>query len=112
LDRAWELGETNWDTSDIYGDCESLLGKWFKLHPERRADIFLATKFAIKAVPSPTSNGGYDLAVDNSPEYMRACLEKSLKAMGVDSVDLYYVHRIDAKIPIETTMKAMLQLKT
>ncbi|KAK7744104.1 hypothetical protein SLS53_003625 [Cytospora paraplurivora] len=65
LDRAWELGYTNWDTANSYGDSEVLIGKWFKLHPERRADIFLATKFGIKFTVN--DKGEWDISADNSP---------------------------------------------
>lgn len=109
LDRAWELGETFWDTADAYGDNEDLLGKWFKLHPERRQDIFLATKFGLK--PEPDGKGGWVVNVDSSPEYARASCEKSLKRLGLDSVDLYYIHRLDQKTPIEKTIQTLVELK-
>jgi aryl-alcohol dehydrogenase-like predicted oxidoreductase len=86
-----------------------LIGKWFKLHPERRADIFLATKFGIKA--TITDKGEWSLSVDNSPEFFNECLEGSLKKMGVDYVDLYYVHRLDPKTPVEKTMELMAKAK-
>jgi hypothetical protein len=98
LDRAWELGCTSWDTADAYGDSEELIGKWFKLHPERRKDIFLATKFGLK--------GG----LNSSPQNCREAVEQSLKALGVDFIDLYYLHRAKAEIPIEKTMEAMKEL--
>jgi aryl-alcohol dehydrogenase-like predicted oxidoreductase len=104
LDRAWELGCTNWDTANAYGDSEETIGKWFKLHPERRADIFLATKFGLKA----DETGG--LTVDSSPEHCRQCVERSLKRLGVEQIDLYYMHRANPKVPIEKTMHAMKQL--
>ncbi|KAL2114012.1 hypothetical protein VUR80DRAFT_1308 [Thermomyces stellatus] len=93
LDRAWELGCTNWDTADAYGDSEDVVGKWLKLHPERRGNIFLATKFGLKAdsagVNSPS--GRANVTSDSSPEYCRQAIEKSLKRLGVDHVDLYYL---------------------
>ncbi|KAM0424545.1 hypothetical protein ACHAPT_010261 [Fusarium lateritium] len=101
LDDAWELGSTNWDTSDLYGDSEILLGKWFALHPERRSDIFLATKFG--AINATTT--------DSSPEYARRALDKSLERLGVECIDLYYVNRIDGKTPIEKTIKVLVELK-
>ncbi|KAL6921617.1 hypothetical protein ACHAPO_010988 [Fusarium lateritium] len=103
LDRAWELGCTNWDTANIYGDSEDLVGKWFKLHPERRQDIFLATKFGIKM-----SDKG--IVTDSTPEHVRESIEKSLKRLGVDHVDLYYMHRAREDVPIEKTVEAMKQL--
>ncbi|KAF7552424.1 hypothetical protein G7046_g7418 [Stylonectria norvegica] len=102
LDRAWELGCTNWDTADIYGDSEDLIGKWFKLHPERRADIFLATKFGLVF-----KDGA--IARDASPEYAREAITKSLQRLGVDYIDLYYMHRTDDITPIEKTVEAMKQ---
>ncbi|KAK4186699.1 NADP-dependent oxidoreductase domain-containing protein [Podospora australis] len=104
LDRAWELGYTNWDSADMYADSEDLLGKWFALHPERRADIFLATKFGLR----PSSTG---LLVDSSPEYCRQQCENSLKRLGIQQIDLYYIHRVDGKTPIENTMVELVKLK-
>ncbi|KZL82175.1 aldo keto reductase [Colletotrichum incanum] len=109
LDRAWEIGATNWDTADAYGDNEDLIGKWFKLHPERRADIFLATKFALRG--EIKDDGSWDIKVDSSPEYCREACERSLKRLGVESIDLYYIHRLDEKTPIEKTMGEMVKLK-
>ncbi|KAI5462879.1 NADP-dependent oxidoreductase domain-containing protein [Mariannaea sp. PMI_226] len=109
LDRAWELGCTNWDTADAYGDSEEVIGKWFAAHPERRNDIFLATKFGLRVDPN-ANNHGYGLVPDSSPEHCRNSIEKSLKRLGVDHVDLYYMHRADENIPIETTVQAMKEL--
>ncbi|KAF6833845.1 aldo/keto reductase YakC [Colletotrichum plurivorum] len=109
LDRAWEMGATNWDTSDIYGDCEDVLGKWFRLHPERRADIFLATKFALSGVVN--DDGSLDIKTDSSPGYCRAACEKSLERLGVEYTDLYYVHRVDDVTPIEKTVEELVKLK-
>ena len=104
LDRAWELGCTNWDTADAYGDSEDLIGKWFKLHPERRRDIFLATKFGLKANPDG------NITVDSSPEYARQQAETSLKRLRVDYIDLYYLHRPNPDVPIETTVGELKKL--
>ncbi|KAK3317135.1 NADP-dependent oxidoreductase domain-containing protein [Cercophora scortea] len=109
LDRAWELGYTNWDTASRYGDSEALIGKWFKLHPERRADIFLASKFGIKF--SVTDKGEYIITADNSPEFFGQCLEGSLQKMGVDYIDLYYAHRLDPQVPVEKTMELLAKAK-
>ncbi|KAH6662654.1 NADP-dependent oxidoreductase domain-containing protein [Plectosphaerella plurivora] len=103
LDRAWEISCTNWDTADCYGDNEDFIGKWFKLHPERRKDIFLASKFAIKGL------GPVD--IDSSPEYCKQALQKSLDRLGVDHLDLFYMHRANTAVPIEKTVQAMKELK-
>ncbi|KAF4344143.1 alcohol dehydrogenase [Fusarium beomiforme] len=103
LDRAWELGCTNWDTANIYGDSEDVIGKWFKLHPERRQDICLATKFGLKP-----GDGG--IVTDSSPEHVKNSIESSLKRLGVQHIDLYYMHRAKEDVPIEKTVEAMKQL--
>ncbi|KAI9680535.1 MAG: hypothetical protein M1817_003975 [Caeruleum heppii] len=105
LDRAVELGETFWDSADIYADSEDLLGKWFK-RTGKRDQIFLATKFA--NVPMPDGK----LAVRSDPEHVRTACEKSLKRLDLPHIDLYYCHRVDRKTPIEKTVEAMAQLKS
>ncbi|CAI6341823.1 unnamed protein product [Periconia digitata] len=105
LDAAYEKGERNWDTSDLYGDSEVLLGKWFKANPGKRENIFLATKFA--AVTHP--DGTY--TTDSSPEYAKQACAKSLERLGLPNIDLYYIHRLDQKTPIEKTMQAMVEMK-
>ncbi|CAK7200929.1 hypothetical protein SEUCBS139899_003629 [Sporothrix eucalyptigena] len=105
LDKVYALGERFWDTADMYQDSEDLLGKWFQRNPEKRKDIFLASKFGIDM--SDPAN----IKIDSSPEYCRAANAKTLKRLGLDYVDLYYVHRIDGKTPIEKTMEALVELK-
>jgi len=103
LDRAYELGELNWDSADAYLDSEDLLGKWFK-RTGKRNEIFLATKFANQFVDGKR-------VIDSSPEYCKRACEKSLKRLGIDYIDLYYCHRVDGKTPIEKTVQAMAELK-
>lgn len=98
LDKLVELGCTNWDTANVYGDSEVLIGNWFK-RTGKRDQIFLATKFGI------TSDGPR-----GTPEYVKESVEQSLQRLGVETIDLYYVHRIDTKVPIETTMAALVEL--
>ncbi|CAE6412087.1 unnamed protein product [Rhizoctonia solani] len=86
------------DESRFKGDSEALIGKWFK-RTGKRDQIFLATKFAITA---KGPNG--------TPEYLKQQLNKSLELLGVDTIDLYYVHRIDSTVPIETTVGALAEL--
>jgi aryl-alcohol dehydrogenase-like predicted oxidoreductase len=103
LDRAHEIGEVFWDTADVYRDSEDLIGQWFK-QTGNRSDIFLATKFGLDF-----STG---IQVEHSdPEYIKRACEKSLTRMGIETIDLYYCHRVDGKTPIEKTIEAMVELK-
>ncbi|CAF1287719.1 unnamed protein product [Adineta steineri] len=104
LDRAIELGSTYIDGADKYGDNEDLLGKYFKKYPQQRQKIFLASKFA--GVIS--SDGSYSVRGD--AEYIHQAIESSLSRLQVPYIDLYYVHRIDPKVPIEETMTALKEL--
>ncbi|KAK6529677.1 hypothetical protein TWF281_008840 [Arthrobotrys megalospora] len=107
LDSVVENGIYFIDTSDIYGDNEDIIGQWFKLNPGLREKVFLATKFGITIIdPSKAQYG-----TDGSPEYAKKAIEKNLQRLGVDYVDLYYIHRIDSKTPIEITMQALKELK-
>ncbi|KAM6476855.1 NADP-dependent oxidoreductase domain-containing protein [Trichoderma sp. SZMC 28011] len=101
LDHLYETGERFWDTANVYGDSEELIGKWFDRNPEKRKDIVLATKWG-------NLGGG---KVRNDPEYAKECAETSLKRLRTDYIDLYYVHRVDSNVPIENTVKAMVELK-
>jgi len=105
LDRALELGISFWDTSDAYGPHtnEVLVGKALK---GRRERITLATKFGIVRDPNDPAKRGWD----GSPAYVRAACEASLKRLDTDVIDLYYLHRMDLKTPIEETVGAMGQL--
>lgn len=105
LDRAHGIGQWFWDTADIYADSEDIIGTWRTKNPEKAKDIFLASKFAIQV------HDGFRQTLDTSPEYARTALEKSLKRLQTDSIDLYYAHRVDGKTPIEKTIEAMVQFK-
>lgn len=105
LDKAFELGELFWDSADMYLDSEDLLGNWFKANPGKREKIFLATKFA------NCSDAEGNRWVDSTPEYCRKACEKSLSRLGVESIDLYYAHRLDGKTPVEKTVEEMKKLK-
>ncbi|PQE07464.1 putative IN2-2 protein [Rutstroemia sp. NJR-2017a BBW] len=104
LDRAYDLGQTFWDSADMYLDSEDLVGKWFK-RTGKRDEIFLATKFANKRA----ADG--NMTVDSSPEYCRQACAKSLSRLGIETIDLYYCHRVDKVTPIEKTVEAMVALK-
>ncbi|KAI9843179.1 MAG: hypothetical protein M1837_006541, partial [Sclerophora amabilis] len=105
LDRAHELGETFWDTADVYGDSEDLVGKWLK-RTGKRNDIFLATKFA-----NIMNWDTMQMEINSTPEYVKKACDKSLQRLGVDQIDLYYCHRVDRKTPIEKTVAAMAELQ-
>lgn len=105
IHRSIELGINFLDTADVYGfgDNEILVGK--AIH-DRRSKVFLATKFAIVRDRSNPHVRG----VSGKPEYVRACCEASLKRLGVETIDLYYQHRVDPLTPIEETVGAMAEL--
>jgi len=100
---ALDAGVNFLDSADMYGwgQNETLLGKALK---GRRDGVILATKFG--QVQQATGGNG----VDGRPEYVRAACEASLKRLGIDVIDLYYIHRIDPKVAIEDTIGAMSQL--
>ncbi|KAL4939918.1 hypothetical protein BDV06DRAFT_224582 [Aspergillus oleicola] len=105
LDHAHAIGQWFWDTADIYLDSEDIIGKWRAKNPTKAKNIFLATKFAIQ------HKEDWSQTVDTSPEYARVALEKSLKRLQADTIDLYYAHRVDGKTPIEKTVEAMVRFK-
>jgi len=106
LDRLYELGCHNWDSADIYMDSEDLLGKWFAKNKDKRDNVFLASKFANKMKAD-----GSGMEQRSDPEYVREACAKSLKRLGLPTIDLYYCHRVDFKTPIEETVQAMAELK-
>lgn len=105
IDRALELGITFLDTADMYGPHtnEELVGRALK---GRRSRFFLATKFGIVRDSADLSRRG----VDGSAAYVRRSVEGSLRRLGVETIDLYYQHRVDPKTPIEETVGAMSRL--
>ena len=107
LTEVYNRGERFWDSADVYGDSEELIGKWFA-RTGKRNDIFLATKFAVQL---DFSSGAPVMTYNSDPEYVKEACEKSLKRSGVSQIDLYYCHRVDGKTPIEKTVQAMAELK-
>lgn len=105
IDRALELGVNFLDTADVYGPHtnEILVGKALK---GRRDKFVLATKFGIVFDPANLGIRG----VNGKPEYVRQAVEASLKRLEVDTIDLYYLHRVDPETPIEDTVGAMAKL--
>lgn len=105
IHRALDLGCTFLDTADVYGlgHNEELVGRAIK---DRRNEVFLATKFALSGL----SNTPGAISVNGRPEYVHAAVDKSLRRLGVDHIDLYYQHRVDKTVPIEETVGAMAEL--
>jgi aryl-alcohol dehydrogenase-like predicted oxidoreductase len=104
LERAFALGVTHFDTADMYGSGhnESLLARFLA---GRRDRVVIATKFGIVREP-----GKYERRIDTSPAYVRAACEASLKRLGIETIDLYYAHRLNPEIPVEDTVSAMADL--
>ncbi|MCB0662513.1 MAG: aldo/keto reductase [Saprospiraceae bacterium] len=104
LHKAIDLGVNFYDTADMYGwgANEKLLGKAFK---GKWNDIVLATKFAVMRGP----NGEF-LGINGKPEYIRKACETSLQNLGVEAIDLYYMHRKDPEVPIEDIVGTMSEL--
>ena len=100
LERALELGINFWDTADIYGNGtnEKLISE---ILVNNRDKIFIATKFGFRT-PENTGDIKFlpnDVYLDCSPNYIKKAVEKSLKRLGIETIDLYYAHRIDPNIP-------------
>jgi aryl-alcohol dehydrogenase-like predicted oxidoreductase len=102
IHRALDLGVTLLDTADIYGVSEIQVGKALK---GRRDRVVVATKFGFV-----NERFGQAQRVDGSPAHVRRACDSSLQRLGVDHIDLYYLHRVDVKVPIEETVGAMADL--
>jgi aryl-alcohol dehydrogenase-like predicted oxidoreductase len=107
IHRAIELGVNFLDTADIYGTGgnEELVGRAIK---GKRDHVILATKFGHKIRGRWADDKGYD--IDGSPAYVKRAAEASLRRLGVETIDLYYQHRVDPSTPIEETVTAMAEL--
>jgi len=104
IHRAIELGVTFLDTADMYGvgRNEELVGRAIR---DRRSQVVLATKFGNVRAPD-----GAFLGINGKPDYVRQACEASLKRLGIETIDLYYQHRVDPQTPIEDTVGAMVEL--
>ncbi len=105
IHHALDQGVCFLDTADMYGPFknEELVGRAIK---DRRDDVFLATKFG-----NVRGENGEFMGVRGDPDYVRSACEASLKRLGVDTIDLYYQHRVDPNVPIEDTVGEMAKLK-
>lgn len=110
LHKALELGINFWDTADMYGNGknEELIAQ---VLPSNRDKIFIATKFGFRYKQNTPGHSGLPgTYVDGSPAYIKTAVEKSLKRLKIDTIDLYYAHRVDINTPIEDTVGAMADL--
>ncbi|WP_428656257.1 aldo/keto reductase [Runella sp.] len=105
LNTALDEGINFLDTADVYGPFknEELVGKVVR---KRRDEVVIATKFGIVRDPNEPAKRGFS----GRPEYVKACCDASLKRLGIDTIDLYYQHRVDPTTPIEETVGAMSDL--
>ncbi len=105
LERALELGINFWDTADVYGfgHNEELISE---VLVRNRDKVFIATKFGFR-LKEDNAAGTY---IDGSPGYLKQAIEKSLKRLSIDTIDLYYAHRIDPNVPVEDMVGTMADL--
>jgi aryl-alcohol dehydrogenase-like predicted oxidoreductase len=103
LEKAMELGINFWDTADFYGNGENEILISKVLVPNRDK-VFIATKFGFKATPENPFH------FDASPAYMKTAIEASLRRLKIETIDLYYAHRVDPKVPVEEMVGAMSDL--
>lgn len=105
LERALELGVKMYDTADMYGvgANEEFLAPFIAAH---RDEVIITTKFGYTRTPENPNDWG----IDNRPEFIRAAVQRSLKRLGVDVIDLYYMHRLDGVTPLEASIGAMADL--
>jgi len=108
LHRAMELGVDMLDTADMYGDGhnEALIGRFLKETSHRP---FIATKFGIRR-DKEDGTSAYQRIIDNSPEYIRSACEASLRRLGIETIDLYYMHRYSPDYALEDTMETLARL--
>lgn len=104
IHHAIDRGITFLDTADVYGlgKNEELVGRAIA---DRRHEVILATKFA-----NVRAADGSFIGVNGQPEYVQQACERSLRRLGISTIDLYYQHRVDPKVPIEETVGAMARL--
>jgi aryl-alcohol dehydrogenase-like predicted oxidoreductase len=105
IHRSLDLGINFFDTADAYGPFtnERLVGRAIR---DRRSDAIIATKFG-----NVRGEDGSWLGINGSPEYVRRACDASLQRLGIDTIDVYYQHRVDPTVPIEETVGAMAELK-
>ncbi|WP_236610614.1 aldo/keto reductase [Verminephrobacter aporrectodeae] len=110
LERAMDLGVRMLDTADLYGNGhnEELLGRFLQ---QTRHRPLIASKCGIVRTDEILSDGNFRRDRNGHPDYIRASCDASLKRLNIEQIDLYYLHRVDPKIPIEDSMGALSDLK-
>ncbi len=105
LERALELGITFYDTADAYGNGENekFISPFVTAH---RDEIVVATKFALGSAP----DNPFRRTINNDPDYIRAAVDRSLQRLGIDTIDLYYMHRRDVNVPLAESVGALAEL--
>jgi aryl-alcohol dehydrogenase-like predicted oxidoreductase len=105
LERALELGITLYDTADAYadGENEKFISPFVRAH---RDEIVVATKFALGSAPDEP----FKRTITNDPDYIRAAVDRSLTRLGMETIDLYYMHRRDVNVPLEDSVGTMAEL--
>jgi len=109
LQRALDLGINFWDTADAYGNGanEELVSRMLVKNREK---IFIATKFGFRERHSGDASENGESYIDGSPQYVKQAVEASLRRLKIETIDLYYAHRVDPTTPIEETVGAMADL--
>jgi len=109
LQRALELGINFWDTADVYGNGanEELISR---VLVQNRDKVFIATKFGFRANNPGDDTDRGESYIDGSPKYVKQAVESSLRRLKIETIDLYYAHRVDPTIAIEETVGAMTDL--
>lgn len=90
----------------LYGDSESFISAWLAQNPHARKNIFLATKFYYRV---DAATGAH--IIDTTAENCKRCCAESLEKLGIETIDLFYIHRLNPATPIEETIHAMVELK-
>ena len=108
LEQAYAIGYRHFDTADMYGNGhnEALLGKFIQRLGDERDQIVLASKVGIQR----NKEQKYSIALDGSRDYIKRACEASLRRLGVDCIDLYYLHRRDPATPVAESVGAMAEL--
>lgn len=109
LERAFDQGITHYDTSDVYGRGanEQLVGRFAQ---DKRHRVTIATKAGVVRDPGGPEGSTYDRGINNEPAYLQHCCDASLTRLGIETIDLYYIHRVDPRVPIEESVGAMARL--